>query len=465
MRSLTVASVLFLIAALSSYAETTNTTRTITISNAVELALNNNLDLRQAEKNMLIAEAQYAESFADFWLPSINLSGSYTLIDPLTVSNAIVTEPSGYTVIGGTTVVPAGLSTISNAFPNNYAAGLTVSKAIFLGFRNLDAMQIKEINLDFARKQYEDQKQAAIYSVETSFYDLIVLRENERLDRDLNVALSNQLITSKINYNYGISSQYDYISVEVLYMNNQPKLISDSNAYEVAKMTLCNTIGIDQTNVQFVGDLMDYTNIVVSNTNEASIMELAESNSITLLSYNVALKSLGLTRAINDANFDPSLSAFANYQYNYKRDFSDTTQNWWPSWNVGLQLSFSVDSWIPISRASKTDVEYDETIKKTLLSRTEYLESLDVQVKALLLQLNQGIQNLVSQKEGLKLAETGLKIANTQFSLGQASSLDLINAETAYTQASGNYLTAIFDYFSSALQLKRLTGEFSDNKI
>jgi outer membrane protein TolC len=194
-------------------------------------------------------------------------------------------------------------------------------------------------------------------------------------------------------------------------------------------------------------------------------MELAESNSITLLSYNVALKSLGLTRAINDANFDPSLSAFANYQYNYKRDFSDTTQNWWPSWNVGLQLSFSVDSWIPISRASKTDVEYDETIKKTLLSRTEYLESLDVQVKALLLQLNQGIQNLVSQKEGLKLAETGLKIANTQFSLGQASSLDLINAETAYTQASGNYLTAIFDYFSSALQLKRLTGEFSDNKI
>lgn len=456
MRILAITAAFFLSAALSAHADNI---RTVTISNAVDLALNNNLDLRQAEKSVLIAQAQYDESYADFWLPSIDVSGSYTLIDPLTVSNAALNSPSGYSVMG-TSVVPTGFSETSNAFPNNYAAGITVSKAIFLGFRNLDAMQIKEINLDFARKQYDDEKQQIIYSTETAFYDLIVVREDIRLDQDLNVELSNQLITSKINYNYGISSEYDYISVEVLYMNNQPKLISDSNAYRVAMMTLCNSIGIEQTNVQFVGDLMDYTNVEFTNTNEENIMELAESNSVTLLSYDVALKSLGLTKGINDANYDPSVSAFANYQYNYKRYFTDTAQNWWPSWSLGLQLNLSVDSWIPISRPSKTDVEYDETIKKTLLSRTEYLESLEVQVKALLLQLNQGIQNLVSQKESLRLAQIGLKIANTQFALGQASSLNLINAETAYTQASGNYLTAIFDYFSSALELKRLTGDF-----
>ncbi len=440
-----VSALLLIFMSLSAYAENI---RTITISNAVEMALNNNLDLKQAEKDVFIAEAQYGENFADFWLPSINVSGTYTMLDPLTVSNGIINTPSG-----------SGFSQTSNVFPNNYSAGLTISKALFLGFRNLDALQIKEINLALARKKYEDAKQATIYSTETAFYDLIVLRENIRLDQDLDRELSNQLISSKINYREGIASQYDYISVEVLYMNNQPKLVQVSNAYQVALISLCNAIGIDQTNIEFIGDLMDYTNVVFTNTNETDIMEKAASNSIVLLSYDVALKSLALTKGINDANFDPTLSAFFNYDYNYKRQFTDTNQNWWPSWSAGLQLSFSVDSWIPISRPSKTDEEYDETIKKTKFSRDEYIESLDLQIKALLLQLNQAVQNLVSQKEGLRLSQIGVRIANEQFAAGQASSLDLINAETAYTQASGNYLQAIFDYFSSALELKRLTGE------
>ena len=54
--------------------------RTINVSNAVELALKNNLDLKQAEKDIMIAEAQYGESFADFSLPGVALSGSFTLI-------------------------------------------------------------------------------------------------------------------------------------------------------------------------------------------------------------------------------------------------------------------------------------------------------------------------------------------------------------------------------------------------
>ncbi len=435
--------------------------RTITISNAVELAMKYNLDLKQAEKDVLIAEAQYGESFADFWLPGINLSGGYTLIDPLTVSNSIINSPSGYSIYNGS-LVPTGFSQTTNVFPNNWSAGVTISKALFLGFRNLNSLQIKQINLDLAKKKYDDEKEAIVYGVESSFYDLILIRENIKLEKDLDRELSNQLISSKINYNEGRSSQYDYVSVQVLYMNNQPRLIQAENAYQVAQDSLCTEIGVsddDLSNIVFIGDLMDYTNIVFTNTNENDVFLKTVSNSITLISLDTALKALAYTRNINDANYDPSVSAFFSYQYNDKRYFQDTVQKWWPSWNLGLQLNYSVDSWIPISRTAKTDQEYDETIKKTLYSRDSYILSLRLQVKTLLLQLNQSVQNLVSQKQGLKLSQIGLSIANQQFAAGQVSSLDLINAETAYTQASANYLQAIFDYFSSTLELKRLMGE------
>ena len=150
--------------------------RTITLSNALELALQNNLDLKQSEKDVRIAEAQYGESFADFWLPGINLSGSYSYLDPLTVSNGTITTPSSYSVAGGK-IIPSGFNTITNVFPNNYSAGLTVSKALFTGFRNWNSLEIKRMNLELARKKYADQKENILYTTETSFFNLSILRE------------------------------------------------------------------------------------------------------------------------------------------------------------------------------------------------------------------------------------------------------------------------------------------------
>ncbi len=432
--------------------------QTITLSNALYLAFNNNLDLKQAGKDLTIAQAQYDETFADFALPGITLGGNATLLDPLTVSNGIVTAPNSYMFISPSTIVPKGFSTISNVFPDNYSAGVTVSKVLFTGFRLWNLMEIKKMNLDLAKRKYEDQKKETVYETSGSFYNLAVLREITKLSEDLDKQLSNQLATVIINYRNGLASEYDRISAEVQYKNNLPKILQARDAYTQAKIALCNSIGVNDYNtVEFLGDLMDYTNVVLTNTSESNIMEAAASNSYNLLSLDYAVKTLELTKKVNEGNYYPTVSAAFSFQESYKRDFTETDRNWWPNWSAALQLTYALDSFIPISRTAKTSREFQETIDKTRFNRQNYLDSLRLQIKSLLLLLDQSRQNIVSQEDGLKEAKLGLKIANDQYRVGQASTLDLTDAETAYTQAMENYLQAVYTYFSSILQIKRLT--------
>ena len=262
-----------------------------------------------------------------------------------------------------------------------------------------------------------------------------------------------------MNFDNGIVSEYDFVRIEVLYKNNQPNLIQAKNAYQAAHIALSYALGIsDYSNVVFVGDMMEYTNIIFTNSDEVNIIDRVVSNSIDLLSLDYSLKMLKLTKGISEASFYPVISASFGYQYSYKREFTDTEQNWWPSWTAGIQLNMAIDSWIPISRTAETSREYQETLNKTEFARQSVLNGLQLQVKTLLLQLDQSRQNIASQQEGLRLAQIGLKMANVQFAAGQASAIDLTDAEASYTQAMGNYLQAVYSYFSSILRLKRLMG-------
>ena len=170
-------------------------------------------------------------------------------------------------------VFPTGITYYTNVFPDNYSAGVTISKPLFAGFKLWNLLEIKQMNLDLAKKKYEDTKSSITYNTEVSFYNIMVLRENIKLTQDLDRMLSNQLQSAIIGYNNGIVSELDRVRAEVLYENNMPLLLQAQNSYIQASIALCNLIGVkDYAAVVFLGDLMDYTNVVLTNNNEDNII-------------------------------------------------------------------------------------------------------------------------------------------------------------------------------------------------
>lgn len=435
---------------------------TLNISNAVRLALLNNLTLAQYEKDAAIADAQYAQSFADFALPDAALSGSWTVIDPDTVDSGIV---DGMKFLYNTNVMGLDIPVmesvkLTNAYWDNYSAGLTVTKPLFSGFRLWNAMAIRKNALDLARARLRDKKSEVETTVRTSFYDLFLIRENVRLAEDLDASLQERLKFTRANYQAGIVSEYDLIKADVQWKNNQPRLSRVRNAYVTSKMAFCNLIGIsDPGAVELAGSLLDTTNETVPAITADRAVNLAVSNDIGIRTLDYTLDNLRLSREVSAAGSYPTLSAFFNAKLDWKkRSTYDADRQWIGSWNTGLQLSVPIDDWIPLSRTAQTVRETEETLAKTELARRQAVDGVSLQVRALLLQIEESDQTIRSQSENVRQARTALGMMNVRYRAGNASSLEVTDAEVSYNQAQTSYLQALLDHYTAALKLKRMTG-------
>ncbi len=449
---------------------------TLSLSNAIELALKNNITLAQFEKDMLIAEAQYKQAFSDLYMPSVSISASFTLLDPKTVDNAKIASPSYGTIvtnmpvlIGGTPTgevvpvpmfVPTGVITNQTAFQDNYGIGLSITKPIFTGFKLINNSKIKKLNYELSKQKYEDKKREITTSISTTFYNLLLLKENIRVINELDRSLKERWNYAESAYKAGIVSEYDKIRAEVAYKNNQPNLIKINNGYKTAKINFLNQIGLtNYDQVELYGNILDSTNIVVDISFEEALQR-AISNDINLKSIEISIETLKITKEINAASKYPTVAAFFNYKYDYKKEKStDENRKWIDSWSTGIQLSMPIDPWIPTSKTQYTDAEISENIKKLELTKKQIIDGISLQVKNIFLQIEQSKELITSQSESVRQAKLGLNIANRRYRSGASSTLEVTDAEVSYNQAQLNYLQAIYEYFSNELQLKKIIGE------
>ena len=106
----------------------TNSKISINLEQALDLAVENDKTLKQAEYDVRIAQTQKDASFSDLFLPSLTVSGGLNL-----------SEPKEYQYENFNTGVYSSADT--------WSAQATLSKTLFTGFRNWNTDKAREINL------------------------------------------------------------------------------------------------------------------------------------------------------------------------------------------------------------------------------------------------------------------------------------------------------------------------------
>ncbi|URA09271.1 TolC family protein [Thermospira aquatica] len=433
-------------------------------------ALQNNPTLRQYRLDADIAEAQYQQAWADFWLPDVSAGASFTYLDPDTVERGKMSVPE-YTmtnlnlpVIGGAggyvpvpTMVPSGFTTNQTVFADNYGIQFQVAKPLFLGFRLANALKIRELNLKLARQKFQDQQQSIKTSVIQSYYNILVLKENIRLSRQLSDALRKRYEFMQANYRAGLVSDYDVLKMEVQYKNTLPSLQKLETTYQTVLQQFFQLVG---TNLEPSGQIMDATNLILSRTNEAEILEYVMSNNINLVQIRVSREIQEYTYRLQQADRLPTINSFFTLKYDYRLEKSgETERKWIPSWTIGVSVSVPLDEWLPFSKNSALLKETRLSQEKTDLAIKTLEDQLSLQVKSLLAQLADQKQTIEAQSLNMRQAQRGLEMANDRYRQGVVSSLDVTDAEASYSQAQVNYLQSIYDYVNTVVKLKQLLYE------
>jgi len=132
---------------------------------------------------------------------------------------------------------------------------------------------------------------------------------------------------------------------------------------------------------------------------------------------------------------------------------------WVDSWNAGVQLIIPISELLPISKSYANMENADYSINKARLDYENFLNLTMSQVNQLTLKLEENRRNILAQEANVDQAKISLDIITKRYSLGSATSIDLLDSQLAYQQAEINYLSSWLSYIGNILLTQKLSGE------
>ena len=407
---------------------------TLTLDQAIEIALSDNPTIQVAEKSVELKRVSNKETALGL-LPEASLSGAYTR------------------TIKKQTMVMNGMK-FQVGIPNQYQGGLSVSLPIFAPTL-YKSMRLTKTDVELAVEQARSSKQDLVNQVTKAFYQTLLAQDSYAvLEKSFAQSEENfRIVNAK--FEQGRVSEFDKISAEVQMRNLQPSVISARNAVELSKLQLLVLMNIEpETEIELQGSLTDYEESVYAGVLTADTNSL-KSNS-TLLQLDMNAKMLRQTLSLNKQNFAPIVALQFNYMYTcMANDFKFKDYEWNPYSNVSLSVSIPLFKYSNFSNVKKTNIQ----ISQLMQNRDYTARQLAMQQQSYLNSMAASAEQVSSNKEAITQAEKGRAIAEKLYEVGRGTILELNSAEVALSQAQLTYAQSIFDYLSAKADLDKLQGK------
>lgn len=419
----------------------------LSLQAAINLALQQNPDVKNARLDILIQQAKNAE-VTRLALP--NVSGSGQIIaypDPVkSFIPAQFFDPKA----------PAGAFTPVQFTPKyGNTASVTANQILFDG-SVLVALQARQAILKLAEQNAQLSEENVRVNVTQAYNALVVAGKQFNI---LKSSLSNArtlLNDIRIMQETGVAEKIELDRTRVTVNNLATDSIRIQNLLTVSEQLLKYRMGIrlDQPIV--------LTDTSVSQTvASAQAMLLNESDftnrtEFKLLETQLKLNQYDLKR--HRLSGLPSLAAFGGGTYTYSTNtFRDLFREQYIFIsNVGLQLNVPIfDGLQRRNRVKQAQL----TIEKTKNSIENARLGFDFQAQSSRTTLRNNLLALQNQQNNAELAFSVYELAQRKYREGVGSNLEVTQAQTEYLQAQSNYFQALLDVSNAQTELQRALGQ------
>lgn len=486
---------------------------TITIDEAIQIALVNNYMIRRGLLDIENAEAQIKEAWGSVY-PQVSASGSYTrnlqtpnpfagsdagglfqtlgAIDwlafnesartdgdpstnPITIDEYFERQEEGYRNAG----LPIPGMDGSNPFEveNQFQFGLSVTQTLYSGaaFAAIrGAKQVRELNED----QSEFERQTVVNQIKSSFYAALLAKEQLSVLRSSVDRLSVTVDEVKKSVEAGILSNYDRVSAEVELVNLETNLIEVENQAELAIKNLALQLGIPTRTVVNLRGSLEFSDTLLPDTFDKDIAYEMALQQRPDLSQTEGLISLREVEGdIIRSAYLPSVSAFANAAYigqvpadrlnimrvegedfafrSDTRDFFDSSY-WNPAVAVGIRFNWSIFNGFQ----TKMRVEQNKiAVRQAEINREFQKNGIYLEIEQSIRNLETALKRIQSQERNIEQAELNYEYSMRRLAEGIGTPLQERQASSLLDQSRVNYLTAVYDYLIALSEYEKATGK------
>jgi len=426
-------------------------TATITLEEAVEIALENNYQLKQARNNLDLADTRVFSAKADF-TPSLNanFSGSRTVGRQFIEEDLSFDDRTAYALSG------------------NVNANLTV----FDGFRNIANLRQARADKASQDENFARLNETIIFNTASRYLSVVLNEELLKIAESSLEASRSQLQQVEAQVEVGSRPTVDLYNQEALVANDELAVIQRENALEVSKAQLIRIMQDDNiTDIQTsVPDVEDLTIMPVDlNLNE--MIETALEARRDYRAQEYAIEGDQQERTIARSQLLPTLSLNAGVNTRYSDQFSlpgigsviPFTDQFFDQ-QVNRFVGFSVS--IPILNRWNNRATIEAARIQLRNSQLE-LENIRFQITEEVRQAFNDYQSIVKELEStekaLIAAERAYETEQQRYEIGSSTLIELNLANANFVQAQGERVSAIYDFVFQGQLLDYFIGQLDQN--
>lgn len=420
----------------------------ITIEDAIRIALENNYQLKQADNNLTVSDNAVLNARADF-LPSISASYNGT---------RRVGQQFDQTTV-----------TFENVTTQSMGGNLNSSITVFNGFNNINSLRRANTNRSIQIEESQRLRENIIFTTASRFLQVVLNEELLKISKENLDVSEQQYIRIEAQVEVGRSPNVDLLNQASIVANEELVLIQRENALESSYAQLMRIMQ-DESGMDYTLVMPDIENLdlVPLDLNLQELMQTALQNRRDLRAQQLTIERNQYDESIARANLLPTVNASIGVSGSYNdrfRDFDGQTLNFPDQFfdrNVNSFMGFNVQ--IPI---------FDNLNRRTNLQNTQItLKNSRLELENVRFQVNEEVRQayndymsivkeLESTEKALIAAERAYETEFQRYEVGASTLIELNQANANFVLAQSNRIQTIYNFVFQEKVLDFFLGQIS----
>jgi outer membrane protein TolC len=419
----------------------------ITPDKAVQMAIENNLSIKQAQiKNE--AKRRSAKTPWNQLIPTVDVSGTLGRLN---------NEPEGAVLpfpppIGPVTM-PAGYQW---KLLGSLQVTLNLNLAIFGALTQIkEEYNAGKVTIDKAKLQMERD-------IRKAYYNLLLAKERINLLQESYANAGRQVAMAQANYRGGLIPEVSLLQVQVARENMKPQIDDAENGYRMAMASFAVFLGLPYDAEFELVTLPPDAGFIILETGEL-IAQAAENKP----DIEELRRTLAALKAQKTLLFYSLYSPTLSLGYNMDPTFmGDPMKDSWFKGDLWKQqsgmfrvtLAWRLNAFLPFSKEANDYKAMDDAVKMMELGVKQAMQGTEVEVYNIIMQLEKTRTTAEAQRLTVQLAERTYRLSMTAYQNGLKTWLDVQNDELALRQARLGSLQQNYSYLMGLLDLEYALG-------
>lgn len=439
--------IFLLLACLSIQAQETKKSYSFSLQQALDHALQYNYTAINSGRDIEAAKKKKWETTAT-GLPQINAGLDYT--NNFQLQKSLI--PAEF--FGGN---PGEFAEVAFGTKHTMLARSTLSQLIFDG-SYIVALQASKTYLAF----YENSKKKTDLEVREmviiSYGNVLLAEENIAIIEKNKATLEKTLFETDQTFKNGLVEEENVEQLKITLSNLKSSLNYTKRLKDISYKMLKINLGIElEDELTLTDELENLTEANLDLALTGTSFDVNNNVDYTLSTNFVEQRTLEMK--LEKSKYLPSLSANVNFGYNAfgnQFEFFTRNQKWLNYSNLGISLNVPIfSSFGKTAKVQQAQIALEQA--KTQLTESE--QKLKLQYQSAKSDYEYSVEQYLSAKENLTLAERIEKKQQVKFTEGLSTSFDFTDAQRQLYTAQSDYLQSMVDVISKKAALEKAIGK------